>query len=78
MLHRADRLAEVCYTLHEHHIEVKKIQFVGGRCGGNAKRAICGGKPACGNVLETLANSGTRAVFARKTAACVPASAVRL
>lgn len=31
MLHRADRLAEVCYTLHEVNIEVKKIQFVGGR-----------------------------------------------
>ena len=28
MLHRADRIAEVCYTLHEVKLEVKKIQFV--------------------------------------------------
>ena len=31
MLHRADRIAEVCYTLKKYNIEVKKMQFVGGR-----------------------------------------------
>ena len=33
MLHRADRLAEVCYTLHDAKIEDKKNQFEGGRYG---------------------------------------------
>ena len=33
MLHRADRIAEVCYELKAVNIEVKKMQFVGGRCG---------------------------------------------
>ena len=46
ILHRADRLAEVCYTLHDVKLEVKKIQFVGGQVwrealfgdGGSGKR----------------------------------------
>jgi tRNA1Val (adenine37-N6)-methyltransferase len=31
MLHRADRIAEVCYTLKKYNLEVKKMQFVAGR-----------------------------------------------
>ena len=60
MLHRADRLAEVCYTLHEVGIEVKKIQFVGGRCGSKPYLVIVegvkGGKP-CNDILPTIWNS---------------------
>ena len=59
MLHRADRLAEVCYTLHEVGIEVKKIQFVGGRCGSKPYlvmiEGVKGGKP-CSEILETIHN----------------------
>ncbi|MBQ7912916.1 MAG: methyltransferase [Clostridia bacterium] len=60
MLHRADRLAEVCYTLHEVGIEVKKIQFVGGRCGSKPYlvmvEGVKGGKP-CNDILPTVWNS---------------------
>ena len=60
MLHRADRLAEVCYTLHEVGIEVKKIQFVGGRCGLKPYlvmiEGVKGGKP-CNEILPTIWNS---------------------
>ena len=60
MLHRADRLAEVCYTLHEVGIEVKKIQFVGGRCGSKLYlvmvEGVKGGKP-CNDILPTIWNS---------------------
>ena len=60
MLHRADRLAEVCYTLHEVGIEVKKIQFVGGRCGSKPYlvmvKGVKGGKP-CNEILPTIWNS---------------------
>lgn len=59
MLHRADRLAEVCYTLHEHKLEVKKIQFVGGRCATKPYlvmvEAVKGGKPSC-EILDTIYN----------------------
>ena len=59
MLHRADRLAEVCYTLHEVNIEVKKIQFVGGRCGTKPYlvmvEGVKGGKPCC-DILDTIYN----------------------
>jgi tRNA1Val (adenine37-N6)-methyltransferase len=59
MLHRADRLAEVCYTLHEVNIEVKKIQFVGGRYGTKPYlvmiEGVKGGKPGC-EILETIVN----------------------
>ena len=59
MLHRADRLAEVCYTLHEEQIEVKKIQFVGGRDAAKPYlvmvEGVKGGKPAC-EILETIVN----------------------
>ncbi|MBR2645945.1 MAG: methyltransferase domain-containing protein [Clostridia bacterium] len=60
MLHRADRLAEVCYTLHEEKLEVKKIQFVGGRVASKPYlvmvEAVKGGKPSC-EILETLVNA---------------------
>ena len=59
MLHRADRFAEVCYTLKEVNIEVKKIQFVGGRYGAKPYLVIIegvkGGKPAC-EILPTIYN----------------------
>ena len=59
MLHRADRLAEVCYTLHEKNIEVKRIQFVGGKKGAKPYlvmvEGVKGGKPAC-EILETVIN----------------------
>ena len=59
MLHRADRLAEVCYTLHEENIEVKKIQFVGGRSESKPYlvliEGVKGGKPSC-EILEMIVN----------------------
>ena len=59
MIHRADRLAEVCYTLHEARLEVKKIQFVGGRYGSKPYlvmvEAVKGGKPHT-EILETIYN----------------------
>lgn len=33
LVNRADRLAEVCYTLREAGIEVKRVQFVAGKAG---------------------------------------------
>ena len=59
MLHRADRLAEVCYTLRMAKIEVKKIQFVGGKPGSKPYlvmvEGVKGGKPGC-DILETVWN----------------------
>lgn len=59
MLHRADRLAEVCYTLKKFNIEVKKIQFVGGRYGAKPYlvlvEGVKGGKPCC-DILPTVYN----------------------
>lgn len=59
LLHRADRLAEVCYTLKEENLEVKKIQFVGGRYGSKPYlvmvEAVKGGKPSC-EILPTIYN----------------------
>ena len=59
MLHRADRLAEVCYTLHDAKLEVKKIQFVGGRYGSKPYlvmiEAVKGGKPNT-EILPTVYN----------------------
>ena len=59
ILHRADRLAELCYTLHEAKLEVKKIQFVGGRYGAKPYlvmvEAVKGGKPNV-EILETIYN----------------------
>lgn len=49
LIHRADRLAEVCYTLKAENIEVKKVQFVGGRYGSKPYlvmiEGVKGGKP---------------------------------
>ncbi len=59
MLHRADRLAEVCYTLKTYNLEVKKIQFVGGRVASKPYlvmlEAVKGGKPNC-EILPMLVN----------------------
>lgn len=59
LLHRADRLAEVCYTLKEMHIEVKKIQFVAGRYGAKPYlvmvEGVKGGKPAT-DILPVIIN----------------------
>ena len=59
MLHRADRIAEVCYTLREVNLEVKKIQFVGGRYGAKPYlvmvEAVKGGKPHT-EIMETIYN----------------------
>lgn len=59
MLHRADRIAEVCYTLKQVNIEVKRIQFVSGKAGAKPYlvmiEAVKGGKPAC-EIMETIYN----------------------
>ena len=59
ILHRADRLAEVCYTLHDVKLEVKKIQFVGGRYGAKPYlvmvEAVKGGKPHT-EIMDTIYN----------------------
>ena len=59
MLHRADRIAEVCYTLHEAKLEVKKIQFVGGRDATKPYlvmvEAVKGGKPNV-EIMPTICN----------------------
>ncbi len=59
MLHRADRLAEVCYTLHEAGIEVKKIQFVWGRYASKPYlvmvEGVKGGKPSV-EIMDTIYN----------------------
>ena len=60
MLHRADRIAEVCYELKRVNIEVKKMQFVGGRCGSKPYlvmvEGVKGGKPDC-EIMPTIWNS---------------------
>ncbi len=59
MLHRADRVAEVCYELKAVNIEVKKMQFVGGRCATKPYlvmiEGVKGGKPSC-EILPTIEN----------------------
>lgn len=60
MLHRADRIAEVCYTLKKYNIEVKKIQFVGGRDEMKLYlvmvEGVKGGKP-CVEILPMIKNA---------------------
>ena len=60
MLHRADRISEVCYELKAANIEVKKIQFVQGRVGMKPYlvmvEGVKGGKPGC-EILETIRNT---------------------
>ena len=62
ILHRADRLSEVCYTLHDVKLEVKKIQFVGGRYGAKPYlvmvEAVKGGKPHT-EIMDTIYNVRT-------------------
>ena len=59
LVHRADRLAEVCYTLKSFNLEVKRLQFCAGTA--NAKpylvfvEAVKGGKPAV-EILPTIIN----------------------
>ncbi len=50
MVHRADRLAEICYTLKAEGIEVKRLAFVAGKQGAKPylvlMEGVKGGKPA--------------------------------
>ena len=59
LINRADRVAEVCYTLKKYGLEVKKLQFVSGKQGAKPYllmvEAVKGGKPAC-EILPTIAN----------------------
>ena len=59
MVHRADRLAEICYTLKNVNIEVKKVQFVAGKTGAKPYlvliEGVKGGKPAT-EILPTVIN----------------------
>ena len=59
VLNRADRLAEACYVLKKHNLEVKRIQFVAGKAGAKPYlvmlEAVKGGKPAS-EILPTLIN----------------------
>lgn len=59
MVHRADRLAEICYTLKKYNLEVKKLQFVAGTPTATPYlvllEAVKGGKPATA-LLPTLVN----------------------
>ena len=59
MVHRADRLAEICYLLKQRGLEVKKVQFVTGKEGEKPYlllvEAVKGGKPTT-DILPTLVN----------------------
>lgn len=59
MLHRADRVAEVCYELKSVNIEVKRMQFVGGRYASKPYlvmiEGVKGGKPSC-EILPVIEN----------------------
>ena len=59
LLNRADRLAEACYVLKKHNLEVKRIQFVAGKAGAKPYlvmlEAVKGGKPTS-EILPTLIN----------------------
>ncbi|MDE7296474.1 MAG: methyltransferase [Clostridia bacterium] len=59
LVHRADRAAEVLYTLHAHGLEPKKLQFVSGNAGTKPYCvlvvAVKGGKPGL-EVLPQTAN----------------------
>ena len=60
MLHRADRVAEVIYTLKKYGIEVKRMQFVSGKQGALPYlvmvEGVKGGKPAV-ELMETVSNT---------------------
>ena len=57
--HKAERLAEVCYTFKKYNLEVKKIQFVAGRYGAKPYlvmvEAVKGGKPHS-EIMDTIYN----------------------
>ena len=59
ILHRADRVAEVCHAFKNENIEIKKMQFVAGKK--DAKpylvmvEGVKGGKPSC-DILPTIIN----------------------
>ena len=59
LIHRADRLAELLYTLHENGLEPKKVQYVAGKAGAKPYAvlvlAVKGGKPGT-DILPTLSN----------------------
>ncbi len=59
LLNRADRLAEACYVLKKHNLEVKRIQFVAGKAGAKPYlvmlEAVKGGKPTS-EILPVLIN----------------------
>ena len=59
LVHRADRAAEVLYTLHAHRLEPKKLQFVAGKAGAKPYAvlvaAVKGGKAGL-DVLPTHVN----------------------
>ena len=59
LIHRADRLSEVVYTLHDHGLEVKKIQPVCGKTGAKPYAvlvaAVKGGRPGT-ELLPAVAN----------------------
>ena len=60
ILHRADRVAEVCHAFKNANIEIKKMQFVAGRAGAKPYlvmlEGVKGGKPSC-DILPTLINT---------------------
>lgn len=59
LIHRADRVAEILYTLHEYQLEPKKLQFVAGKEGDKPYavlvQATKGGKAGI-EVLPTIIN----------------------
>lgn len=59
IVNRADRLAELCYTLKTNNLEVKRIQFVTGKEGAKPylvlAEATLGGKPAV-EILPVIVN----------------------
>lgn len=61
LCHRADRLAEVIYTLKKYGLETKRLAFVSGTENGKPYlvliEAVKGGKPAC-DILPTITNNG--------------------
>ncbi len=61
LVHRADRLAEVLYTLHEHALEPKRVQLIAGKAGDKPYAvlvsAVKGGKAGV-EVLPVHVNGG--------------------
>lgn len=59
IINRADRAAELCYTLKEVGIEVKRLQFVAGKAGAKPylvmAEGVKGGRPSC-EILPTIVN----------------------